>query len=643
MMVIFFYMLGVTALLVLSRALVASWKTRIILIWLIALNPLWIACFVEGYVDGPAIAFCLLSFAALAASRVRLLGLPRECWGGAAVALALSTQPLAGGIAGLVLLIVAIISERAWRGTFLFVGWAALGGICVLLALGTIGTFFNLPFLYLIASDEWIGRFFTGATQDVFVAPIRWLPSATRVALWPFALLLLAMVVRRDRLRGISRAEALITAIAIWTVLFFIANLCARGFFTQFRFYSSYIFISIVPLLAVMLERHKIRESCESRWWMALVVLVLGVVAPAVASEFAISNIVQAPRLPTIWAMLAVLGLASAAAYWLNKRNIGFIAIALFLTLTASTNGDTSGTFATAGKPDRQARFAAIAEVQRAVAESGLADKRILFWFNRNDFSQSSSEERQSTYSFYFSGKNIQLNMLDSIGSTFGLDRSSLGYSMPKLDEIWYRQLYDLYRISSYIILLCARSGDCQQGVQVLASQGILLRQKLIRSVAFSEVPPFTMLIVEVAPDLRVKFPCDAERERAGYLFDHLKSLQTEENLRALQSLFGQKVAELGECFSRFKTVSEVINFERVLLEFPTMAACERDSKLAELYFTDVFDVSLRSQTAPLLLRASEAYRGQHAEDCLVAAGQIRKAYFDRVQQEVAEAIQPLR
>ena len=87
-----FFVLGLAGLFAVSRTLVSSVAGRLALVWVVALNPLWMDAFVEGYVDGPAMAFALFSFAALASRQPRLLGVPRPFWAGVSVALALSTQ-----------------------------------------------------------------------------------------------------------------------------------------------------------------------------------------------------------------------------------------------------------------------------------------------------------------------------------------------------------------------------------------------------------------------------------------------------------------------------------------------------------------------------------------------------------------------
>src|SRR5215813_1501537 len=72
-----FYVLGLAGLLAVARVFISSVVGRLALVWIIALNPLWIAAFVEGYVDGLAMTFVLFCFAALASPELRFLGVPR--------------------------------------------------------------------------------------------------------------------------------------------------------------------------------------------------------------------------------------------------------------------------------------------------------------------------------------------------------------------------------------------------------------------------------------------------------------------------------------------------------------------------------------------------------------------------------------
>lgn len=494
--VVFFYMLGLASLVAIARAFVSSSLARLALVWVVALNPVWIASFFEGHVDGASMAFCLLSFAALLADRPRLLGLPREWWAGVAVALALSTQPFAGGIAGLVLLITGMLAEGAWRARLVYLGWAALGGVCVLLTLGLVAALLGLPFLYLLTSDDWIGRFFAGATHETVIAPEQWLPTASRVALWPLALVLLAWTAQWRGLGRLSRPAAFLTAVTIWTVLFFLVTLAAHGFFAQFRFYASYIFLSIMPGLAAVLERFKDQTGAASRWWMALIAIVFAFGNPVLAGMFRADA--DAWRPLWVWGVLGVLGLAIIVCYRLNKRRLGFTGIALFLALSACANRDTVGIFSGSVGPSRRAGFIAVSEVQKAIADAGAGHKRVFFWFNRDDFSRSAGPSQRAIYSFQFAGQHYEFNLFDSISGIHGWNRAALGFDMPKLDEMADWPFADLQRVPTSFVILCAHPGDCQQGSRVLAARGILLRPELLRTIAVAGFPPFTVLIVEV-------------------------------------------------------------------------------------------------------------------------------------------------
>jgi hypothetical protein len=493
-----FYVLGLAALFAVARVFVSSVVGRLALVWIVALNPLWIAAFVEGYVDGPAMTFALFAFAALASPKPRLLGVPRAFWAGLSVALALSTQPFAGGIAGVVLLIVSIGAPVTWLDRLRSLAWAALGGICVIAGLGMLGRPFGVPFLYLFSSEDWLCRVSDGVLREYVVAPQRWLPAATRLALWPIVLALLArVVIRRSPDRGRSHTSLLV-AISVWTVLFIAGDIATDHFFTQFRFYASYLFLSLVPALAALVEDVTDDRTAGGIPVLApIAALGMGVVLPLAVRGSLLSS--GPPVSVRVWMAIAVLGAAGWSADWIGRRTLGFVGIAFAVTLAGAANLDTAAIFATRKNPDHRATSAAVAEVHKAFAETGLSDRRILTWFNRDAFT--SAIRNGPVYEMDFAGQTYRYNLLDTIAASFGWSQTTLGFDMPRVDGPWLKELSTSGHMPTAVLVLCANSDDCRTGEHSLAARGLSVNELAMRRVELPRVPPFSFLILDIRHD----------------------------------------------------------------------------------------------------------------------------------------------
>ena len=493
-----FYLLGLAALFIVARTLVTSVAGRLALVWIVALNPLWIAAFAEGYLDGPAITFVLFSFGALASTRPRLLGVPRPFWAGLSAALALSTQPFAGGAAAVVLSIVAVRTTVTWRETLRFLAWAAVGGLCVIAGLGAAGMPFGVPFLYLFAAADWLRRISDGGLHEYVVAPARWLPAATRVALWPIVFALLARVVKRGSPARRPGTAALLVAISGWTVLFLIGDIATGHFFTQFRFYASYLFLPLVPALAVLIEDATDRTPGAVSAFAPVAALALGVALPLAVRSGPLSSAVTTSTGAAIWVGVAALGVAGCIADWIGRRQLGFLGIACALALAGAANRDTGAIFATPTNGDHRAASAAVTAVHKAIAKTGLSDRRILTWFNRDAFT--AATDTAAVYEMDFAGRTYRFNLLDTIAASFGWSQTTFGFDMPEVDDTWRRQFSTIDDVPTAVVVLCAHADDCRLGEHTFAAHGTLVNEVAFHRVELPQVPAFWFAILDIRP-----------------------------------------------------------------------------------------------------------------------------------------------
>ena len=619
-----FYVLGLAGLFAVSRTLVSSVAGRLALVWVVALNPLWIAAFVEGYVDGPAMAFVLFSFAALASRKPRLFGVPRSFWAGVSVALALSTQPFAGGVAGLVVLIFSILAPATWRETILFLAWAAVGGICAIAGLGALGTRFGVPFLYLLSSMDWIRRVSNGALYE-FVSPRHWLSAATRVALWPIAFALLARVaLRRSSARGPGPA-ALLVAISVWTVLFMVGDIATANFFTQFRYYASYLFLSLVPALAVLIE-----DVSDDRTAGAVAALTpaaalsLGIALPLGVRWGFLGGGTSTSVGVRTWVAIAALGVAGCSADWIRKRKLGFIGIASSLALAGAANLDTAAIFATRTNPDHRATSAAVAEVHKAIAKTGFSNGRILSWFNRDAFTRATATG--PVYEMDFAGQTYRYNLLDTIAASFGWSQTTFGFDMPEADTTWHDRFSTLDATPTAVLALCAHTNDCRIGEQTFAARGMLVNERVIRRVESPRVPAFSFIVFDVRLD---PYPCALDRALLGANFDRLPELAGDVGLAtALRTAMAQP-GSLPSCRTQLRDMAT----RWPALTLASRAAAEQTCSAGLEFLTGLEGLSDATTDEYLEIerrRASAAADDSDWFSCVKAAFQGRRMYWQR-------------
>jgi hypothetical protein len=200
-----------------------------------------------------------------------------------------------------------------------------------------------------------------------------------------------------------------------------------------------------------------------------------------------------------MWVAIAAFGVAGCSADWLGRRTLGFLGIAFSLALAGAANLDTAAIFATRTNPDHRAASAAVAEVHKALVKTGLSDRRILTWFNRDAFTRATPAA--PVYEMDFAGRTYRYNLLDTIAASFGWSQTSFGFDMPEVDATWWRQFSTLDSVPTVVLELCPRADDCRNGEQTLAAHGALVNELAIRRVELPRVPAFSFVILDIRLD----------------------------------------------------------------------------------------------------------------------------------------------
>jgi hypothetical protein len=481
-----------------------------------------------------------------------------------------------------------------------------------------------VPFLYLLSSMDWIRRVSHGALYE-FASPRHWLPAATRVALWPIVFALLARVaLRRSSARGPGPA-ALLVAISVWTVLFMVGDIATDNFFTQFRYYASYLFLSLVPALAVLIEDGS--DDGTSGAVAALTpaaALCLGVAVPLGVRWGFLGGGTSTSVGVRTWVAIVALGVVGCSADWIGRRKLGFIGIASSLALAGAANLDTAAIFATRANPDHRAASAAVAEVHKAIAKTGLSNRRILSWFNRDAFTRATVTG--PVYEMDFAGQTYRDNLLDTIAASFGWSQTTFGFDMPEADATWYRQFSTLERMPTAVLVLCAHINDCRIGEQTFAARGILVNEQVVRRIESPRIPAFSFVVFDVRLD---PYPCALDRALLGANFDRLPELAGDVGLAtALQTPMAQP-GSLPSCRTQLHDMAT----RWPALTLASRASAEHTCTAGLELLTGLEAVSDPTTNENLEIerrRASAAADDSDWVSCVKAAFQGRRMYWQR-------------
>ncbi len=487
-----FYVLGLAGLYSLIAAVVNTLPARLVAHWMICFNPIWIAAFVQGYVDGPTIAFSLLALALLLGERVPP---SRLALAGMWLALAVSTQPFGGGVAGLSAGAILAARMQSLRTLLKAVFWMALGMGLAIVLLGAAGTLVGMPFFYLGVSKSAMSNVLAGLDTNYTTPVASWLGTRFRLAIVPVTVTLLGLTWALPRARNLGgksgHCRAYVASLTLLAVFF--AFLIHSTFVFEYRFYASYLLLALVPSIVLLLARLEATVSTRTWWWTAAVVLGVNLLVAAVMPRLASVSDGWA-----VWPAMTIVFVTAASAL-ATRPALGLILVATVLAGAATANDDTAPIFDRPGLPSFRIQQRQLALLEGTLETFGIAPGRFLIWFGRDAFTDARHLEPAELYQVSFRGHVLRLNTLDSLAAAAaGWDASSLGFSMPAFDDISRQNMWRLLSGSSTVVLLCAVDRECTAGVQTLTQAGFVVTMQRSADISVQGAPSFHIIAADV-------------------------------------------------------------------------------------------------------------------------------------------------
>ncbi|RXT31178.1 hypothetical protein B5U99_20640 [Bosea sp. Tri-54] len=441
--------------------------------WL-ALNPLWVATMARGYVDGPAMSFVLLALAVMAsAAGTRTY---RFIAAGALIALGAATHPITVLLAGCGVLALLVMSWRSWRDAAITILTLGIGFVLALAALGLVSLAFGGKFLFILADQPAITRSLNGFGSNYQYAWSDWVPMNYRVLGPVFALIVAgATILYTRRLGGIPQITWLGLALLLGPLAFLLYwDLVIGGAALQSSFYTGYLLPGQAFILAgAASAATRLRPGETPARWTAIILTLSGGALLAIylaPSLWGIEASVAQFRYKWLF-LLASLALLLVGLFAFRWR-LALAGLGLLFILLAVINSDTRRIFRPAGAPDFGDYLSATARISSFVKGLGLGERRLLFWFNRESYSDSNPHLAfWTSYSLRFATMNLRLNYWDSLISAWQWDRSHLGAMMPRFDTT-ERSVLQALPVQTSIAILCRDAHECDAGRDKLEELG---------------------------------------------------------------------------------------------------------------------------------------------------------------------------
>ena len=502
-----FCLLGFAGIYKMAAGCLRSVPARLTVALLCSLNPLWMAAFLRGYVDGPGIAFGLLSLAFL----LRNDRPPRRldaAFSGALALLSFAAHPFAGGLVAASIAFVLALRSPSRVACVISAMALMLGAVIAMVILGSASVWLGMPFFFFDMTDT-VSRAFIGSGSSFDVPLAAWLPMSPRVLVLPLTLVLslaglrMALTGERDRL-GVALSAAALVPLAIYISLLLLAGstLPLAGFYLmQHPFYASYLWLSLVPALIAFLRGLE-RSGCllDRRTALGLLGGLLGIMVLAGHLSIAARDLwFSSWPCWLVAAASALLALLFIARY---PGRSAFVFFAFIVSLIGAFNRDTAPVFLLADGANNAAQHRALAAFQRFLGAYGVTHDRYLLWFNRDQFTTVRNLPSASLYALTFQGKLIQMNMLDSLAASIGWDRATLGFAMPSLTPYGERQLARLTRAPQPLVTLCAEPSECELGFKTLEDMGLSVVRLASHTIDESGSIAFVVALAQVtAPE----------------------------------------------------------------------------------------------------------------------------------------------
>ena len=495
-LVLCFYAIGVCAIHALAAALLDKAMSRIGVVIICGLNPLWVAAFVHGYVDGPAIALGLAGLAAFAHGVGRAA--PRLWLAGGCLAAAIVTHPFGGGLAGLAAL-AGLLAGSAKASAILRDGChMAIGGACMVVSLTLAAMILlDMPHSSLLQVLPTAFKAVTN-TSTSFLLPLdSWLPGAPRVALFVMVPLVLAGSFREAFGAPVDRRRRMLFAMSAIPLTFVLAALSSSHFLLQFPFYSSYLFLPLVPTLVLFMSSIEKRAAggLNASWTVAFLIMAACIVLGASMGHW----LRDSTHLQLLfWGSVLAAGATFAAALALSRPRAALLALVAALSLCGVANSETATVLRVSGGPDQASQHQALQRFRSILAQAGAVERPYRIWFNRADFEKQSRLARHEVRLHHFGGAVMRLNALDSLAASLGWDAAQLGDAMPQIQPQTVRILGGVGDNPLPLVTLCALPAGCGQGLEALRDLGLDVSVTVAESVAVAGTPHIHVVIARV-------------------------------------------------------------------------------------------------------------------------------------------------
>ena len=555
-----FYLIGLLAVYAISAAVLQSFAARAAVVVFVALNPVWLAAMTRGYVDGPSIALGLAALAVM----LRHWGSGggwRPIASGALLSLCFFTHPFGGGLAGLGVAGLVLARTTSPLAMLAVAARIVLGALLVFLALGLAATALGMPFLFLETALPRIQQGLTTLGPTSFYVPFSaWIAEAPRVVFFPLTLLLLGGGLWMAR--GVGREVNSLGFAAVLPLVAMLATLPLwAGFLLQFNFYASYIWLALVPALALF-ARGVETASAGRTAWLAVAAGATGLFSLALLLPLEMRQ--AGWQSNATWALILLALASGLALLGLRRPVLALPALLLAGSLAGAMNRDTATVLRLPGGADLAAQHAGLARMHSFLDEAGWLSGRYLVWLDRARFTVARGLPAAHLYGLDFAGARLRLNALDSLAASLGWHVAAIGFDMPRLEGALGLDgnLDGLKDGTERLITLCAEPADCEEGLDALRARGLQVVAGPRREIEVQGMPRFTVLLANLRP------AADATPDRAQIEII-LRQLEPAEPEVRLKTLDCSSSGEISQCWVGFSLADgsawmRLLRFDRV-------------------------------------------------------------------------------
>ena len=495
---------GVVALARIGHGVAGRYWFQHIMLLALVLNPVVLAAFARGYVDGPSLGLGLASIAAILAAERS----PRSVFlllAGAGITLSFCAHPFGGGMAGLTVATIWIAvcgSPRAFlRGGLLM----ALGAALALLALALASAAIGLPFNFLALTIPALTSALTALANlpSPFLLPLNeWAPAATRLLMFPSAILLLVVGGVASRNTWRDPATRALAVAALVPIAVMALTLLDSSFFFQFAYYAIYLWLGLVPAMVLYLRRiEHLGAAGDATLAAALAACI--VLPLLIGSALPLGLRDGTTFLVLAWLLLALLFGGFIMAALGRRERLAALLLALLIGFSGSLNRDTATVFRLADAPDLAAQQRSLDAFRAVLDAEGVTRTNYIVWIGRDRFTEVRRIPPETLYQLSYAGVVLRLNMLDSLIATLGWHAVAIGFNMPTLGPDAGRMLDTLNPTPRPLITLCATEADCEAGFTALEERGIFVARRPFHHIDERGSHPFLVGIADVSAPLR--------------------------------------------------------------------------------------------------------------------------------------------